>query len=191
MKIKFSFLHLISILFLTACTETYMPKPYGYFRVDIPEHSYRTIDTLDLPYHFDLSGMAKVVLHNEKGENYWIDIQYPYLNANIYCSYKPVKGNLFELSEDARKYVYKHSVKADGIGEKIFENPKKNVYGILYDLKGNTASSLQFVLTDSARHFFRGALYFDNVPNKDSIAPMAGYIREDMIRLMESFEWKR
>jgi len=91
MKIKFSFLHLISILFLTACTETYMPKPYGYFRVDIPEHSYRTIDTLDLPYHFDLSGMAKVVLHNEKGENYWIDIQYPYLNANIYCSYKPVK----------------------------------------------------------------------------------------------------
>jgi len=72
----------------------------------------------------------------------------------------------------------------------IFENPEKKVYGILYDLTGNTASSVQFVLTDSTKHFFRGALYFENVPNKDSIAPMSAYIREDVIRLMESFEWK-
>jgi len=47
------------------------------------------------------------------------------------------------------------------------------------------------VLTDSTRNFFRGALYFNNVPNKDSIAPMENYIREDVIRIMESFEWKR
>jgi gliding motility-associated lipoprotein GldD len=58
-------------------------------------------------------------------------------------------------------------------------------------LKGNTASNLQFTLTDSTRHFLRGALYFDNVPNKDSIAPIANYIRADMVRLMESFEWKK
>ena len=94
------------------------------------------------------------------------------------------------MLEDTRKIVYKHSVRADGIAEKVFNHPEKNVHGILYDLKGNTASSLQFVLTDSTHHFFRGALYFNNVPNKDSIAPMAEYIREDVINLMESFEWK-
>jgi gliding motility-associated lipoprotein GldD len=96
-----------------------------------------------------------------------------------------------ELLEDSRKIVYKHSIRADGIGEKVFENEKKNVHGILYDLKGITASSVQFILTDSTRHFIRGALYFNNVPNKDSIAPMVDFIREDIVRLMESLEWKK
>jgi len=190
---KMKFYHLFILFFsltLASCGGNFTPKPYGYFRVDMPEHSYRTVDTLSLPYKFDLSVIARVVKHEEKGEKYWIDIQYPQLNANVYCSYKPIHNNLFELSEDSRRYVYKHAVKADGIGEKVFAHPEKQVYGILYDLEGNTASALQFVLTDSTRHFFRGALYFDNVPNKDSIAPMAEYIREDMVRLMESFEWK-
>lgn len=191
MKSNFLIFSIFISLILTSCGGNYTPKPYGYFRVDLPKHSYRTIDTLDLPFRFELSSVARVVKHEEKGEKYWIDIQYPHLNGNVFCSYKVINGNLQELSEDSRRYVYKHSVMADGIGEKSFANPAKKVYGILYDLQGNTASSLQFVLTDSTRHFFRGALYFDNVPNKDSIAPMAEYVREDMIKLMESFEWKK
>jgi gliding motility-associated lipoprotein GldD len=146
---------------------------------------------LNLPYKFDLPKNAKVVSRKVQGDNFWIDINYPGLNACIYCSYKPVNKNLIDLLEDTRKIVYKHSVKADGIGEKVFDHPEKNVHGILYDLQGNTASSVQFILTDSTRHFFRGALYFNNVPNKDSIAPMTKYIREDVVRIMESFEWKK
>lgn len=177
--------------FLWSCGSTSVPRPYGYFRVDMPPHSYRTIDTLGLPYTFDLADNAQLIKREAKGEKYWIDINYPELNASIYCSYKPVNGNLAELSEDTRRIVYKHSIKADGITEKVYDHPENNVHGILYDLQGNTASSLQFVLTDSTKNFFRGALYFNNVPNKDSIAPMAEYIREDMIRLIESFEWKK
>jgi len=179
-----------SILF-SSCSKTSIPRPYGYFRVDLPRHTYRTIDTLNLPYRFDLPENVQLISRKAEGEMYWIDIFYPKLNASIYCSYKPVKGNLIDLLEDTRKIVYKHSVRADGIGEKVFDHPEKNVHGILYDLRGNTASSVQFVLTDSTHNFFRGALYFNNVPNKDSIAPMANYIREDVIRIMESFEWKR
>ena len=176
---------------LNSCGKTSVPRPYGYFRVDLPHHSYRMIDTLNLPYRFDLPKNARLINRKTVGENYWIDLYYPKLNASIYCSYKPVHGNLINLLEDTRKIVYKHSVRADGIGEKVFENTGKNVHGILYDLKGNTASSVQFILTDSTHNFFRGALYFNNVPNKDSIAPMAKYIREDVIRIMESFEWKK
>ena len=44
--------------------------------------------------------------------------------------------------------------------------------------------------TDSTEHFFRGALYFNCQPNQDSIAPMLDYMREDIVRLMESFEWR-
>jgi gliding motility-associated lipoprotein GldD len=186
-----SFLIICFTLSLYSCTKTSIPRPYGYFRVDLPVHAYRTIDTLNLPYRFDIPKNAKLISRQAKGEMFWIDLYYPKLNASIYCSYKPVKGNLIELLEDTRKIVYKHSVRADGISEKVFEHPDKKVHGILYDLKGNTASSLQFILTDSTHNFFRGALYFNNVPNKDSIAPMSDYIREDVIRIMESFEWKR
>lgn len=174
-----------------SCNKTSIPRPYGYFRVYLPEHAYRTIDTLNLPYRFDLPKNVRLIYRKTEGEIYWIDLYYPKLNATIYCSYKPVKGNLAELLEDTRKIVYKHSVRADAISEKVFDHPEKSVHGILYDLKGNTASSVQFILTDSTRNFFRGALYFNNVPNKDSIAPMSNYIREDVIKIMESFEWKR
>jgi len=173
------------------CNETAIPRPYGYFRVDLPAHEYTRLDSSSLPYSFDKSVIAHVIPRYKKGEEYWIDLQYPTLNASIYCSYKPVKSDLYNLLEDTRKIVYKHDVRADAIGETRFENKDKKVYGILYDLSGNTASSVQFALTDSAKHFFRGALYFENVPNKDSIAPMSAYVRQDVLQLMESFEWKK
>ena len=179
---------LVSVL---ACSRNAVPRPYGYFRVDLPPHAYRTIDTLNLPYRFDLPLNAKLISRDSKDGKFWVDVFYPNLNASVYCSYKPVNGNLIDLLEDTRKIVYKHSIRADGIAEKVYDHNEKNVHGILYDLKGNTASAVQFVLTDSVKHFFRGALYFNNVPNKDSIGPMSEYIREDIIHLMESFEWKK
>ena len=175
---------------VSSCNQSFTPRPYGYFRIELPQQVYSVDNFEAAPYSFEKSDLAIIVPRNEPGENYWMDITYPRFNANIYCSYKKVEGNIFELSEDARRYVYKHSVMADGIGEKVFQNKDKHVYGVLYDIQGNTASSIQFVLTDSVKHFFRGALYFDNVPNKDSIAPVVGYLREDIVRLMESFEWK-
>lgn len=184
------YLVLCSVIALisASCKNKTIPKPYGYFRVDLPEHEFKFTDSLSLPYTFAMNKIA--VLKLQEKEAYWIDINYPLLNADIHCSYKEIKNDLYDLSEESRAIVYKHSVRADGITEKGYENPDKNVYGILYELKGNTASPLQFVLTDSLKHFFRAALYFNNVPNQDSIAPMADYIKKDIIYLIESFEWK-
>jgi gliding motility-associated lipoprotein GldD len=185
---------LLALLFfcaLPSCENTHIPRPYGYFRVLLPERDYRKLDTLELPYKFDVSTVARIVSRNAEDAEYWIDIEYPSLNGSVYCSYIPVKGDLFELSEESRRLVYKHTVRAESIGESFYENPRQRVYTLFYDLEGNTASPLQFVVTDSLRHFFRAALYFDHLPNSDSIAPMLHYIREDMIRLIESFEWSR
>ena len=60
----------------------------------------------------------------------------------------------------------------------------------MYEIKGNAASPLQFVLTDSTKHFLRGALYFNETPNADSIAPISKYVEEDVQRLIESVRWK-
>ncbi len=175
---------------LASCGQSYTPKPYGYFRVYLPAHEYVQMDN-DMPFRFEYSKAATINKRSQPHEKYWFDLQYPQFNASVHVSYKSIDGNFRELTEDARRFVYKHSIKADNIGESVFNNENKNVHGILYEHKGNPASYLQFTLTDSTRHFLRGALYFDNVPNKDSIAPVADYIRKDIVRLMESFEWKK
>jgi gliding motility-associated lipoprotein GldD len=178
------------LVLLQACNTADTPKPYGYFRIDLPEHSYIT-NADNKPFQFEYHSKAQLINRTQSNELYWFDVKYPQFNASVHVSYKSITGNLRELSEETRSLVYKHSIKADNIIETAFQNNDRKVFGILYDLKGNTASNLQFVITDSNKHFIRGALYFDNVPNKDSIAPVAEYIRMDMIRFMESFSWKK
>ena len=94
------------------------------------------------------------------------------------------------LSDETQKFVYKHAMKAEAIPEQGYEHPEKHVYGVYYELQGNTASPIQFVLTDSTANFFRAALYFNARPNQDSIQPVLDYMRGDIIRMIESFEWK-
>ena len=177
-------------LLLSGCSE-YIPKPRGYFRIDLPEKTYETFNESGYPYFFEYANIAKII---PKGGNprdsFWIDIVYPQFNARIYGSYKKIENNFQEVSEDSRTFVYKHTIKADAITEQPYVDEERKVYGILYELKGNTASCIQFILTDSVHHFFRGALYFNVSPNKDSIAPVAAFIREDIIRLIETLEWR-
>ena len=94
------------------------------------------------------------------------------------------------LINDAHTFVGKHVVKADAITQTRYEDSSSSVYGILFDIKGNTASSVQFFVTDSILHFLRGALYFNTEPNKDSLAPVIDFIREDIVHLIESMHWK-
>ncbi|MDR1437410.1 MAG: gliding motility protein GldD [Candidatus Symbiothrix sp.] len=128
----------------------------------------------------------------KNAKNKWFNLVYPSLNAQIFCSYLPIiSGNFAGITEESRKFAYLHTVKADAINEYFFANPEHKVYGLIYEIKGNVASHVQFVLTDSVTSFFRGALYFDNIPNQDSIAPVLEYINEDIRMLMDSFRWKK
>ena len=132
--------------------------------------------------------MIEILPDTTAGE--WFNISYPDLNAKLYCTFLPITPTqLSEVSEDSRKLVYRHAVKADIIDGHLFSNPDYRVFGILYLLEGNVASPLQFVLTDSVAHFFRASLLFNNTPNQDSIAPVLDYIKEDVERLIESFRW--
>lgn len=167
-----------------------VPRPRGYFRIELPEKNYVKFDNDSFPYLFDYANVANIERKATKDEPYWVDVVYPRLNARIYCSYKHVDGNFREVNEDARSFVYKHTIKADDITEQPYVDDSAKVYALLYELKGNTASAIQFVATDSVKHFFRGALYFNNTPNQDSVAPVREYIREDIIRLLESLRWR-
>jgi gliding motility-associated lipoprotein GldD len=178
------------ILCFTACSD-YKPKPYGYFRIDLPENEYVEFDSVSPPCVFDISKYATVNIRKapDRKEEF-VDISYPSFNGKIYCSYLPITGDFYQLSEDSRSLVYKHSIRADAIAEKPFENPEAKVYGILYEIQGNAASPAQFVLTDSVKHFLRGSVYFNATPNADSIAPVSAFVEEDLRRLIETIRWK-
>ncbi len=178
------------IVFLLSCSNNYAPKPRGYFRISFPEKNYSATDTT-LPYVFEIPQYARLKPDNTgANEPYWTNLDFPQYGARIHISYKPVENNLYQLLEDNRELAFKHTVKADAIKEQLFGNPENNVYGILYEIQGNTASPAQFFVTDSTDHFLRGSLYFNTVPNKDSIAPVLDFIKQDIIHLMETLNWK-
>lgn len=188
------FFCLLSALFLlltVSCKKDYIPKPHGYFRISFQEKTYHKLDSAALPYRFDIPGYSKVVPDNDRlAEPFWINLKVPAHRAEVNISYKKVENNLAQLMEDSRTLAYKHSIKADAINERVFVNPEKKVYGTIYLIDGNAASPLQFYLTDSVYNFLRGALYIREVPNIDSLRPVIDFLTPDVIRLIETTEWK-
>lgn len=175
---------------ICSCNGNYTPKPYGYFRIQLPEKKYSRVGD-DLPFSFELPSYARLELDtNKNAEKYWVNIQFPRFHSTIHVSYKAIKGNINEVIDDSHRMAYKHSVKADAIKEIGLFMPEKRVFGLMYDIKGDAASSIQFTVTDSVHHFVRGALYFNSIPNKDSLAPVIQFIRADVQRIMETLEWQ-
>ena len=195
---NFDFL-IFNLMLITcvACNHVSTPKPYAYPRITTPDTAYIPFEisyikhhtsNIKYPYTFALSTNAVVQPRTE--EPYWIDLYYPQLNATIHCSYKPVRHNLRELTNDALDLVYRNANFASAIPEQAYSHPEAHVYGVLFDLEGNTASSCQFFITDSTRHFFRASVYCNCRPNADSLAPVYNYLRTDIVKMIESFEWQ-
>ena len=187
---KIILLLIISFLIIYSCKETYTPKHHGWLRSDFPEKKYRLFDSV-YPYTFEIPVYSEVVKDKSKdAEKYWADWVFPEFNATVFISYKDIHNNLDSYEEDTRELAYKHSVKADAIESKIWENKNADVYGILYEIKGDVASQIQFYLTDSTQHFVRAAFYFNEVPNKDSLAPALKFLRKDIEHMIKTFRWK-
>ncbi len=173
-----------------ACQRNYTPKPRGYLRVEFPVKEYIHYDST-CPFKFEHPVYSKIMPDTDYySEPCWINIEFPQFDGKIHISYKRIDKNLYEYVEDSHALAYKHTIMADAIKETAYSNPELDVHGILYDIKGDAASSLQFYLTDSNKHFLRGSLYFNVQPDKDSLAPVIAYFREDIIHMIESFEWK-
>lgn len=172
-----------------SCHENSVPRPRGHFRIDLPEKEYTRFDSL-CPFTFEYPVYS--VIRKEPGmdEFCWFNIEFPEYKGKLHLSYMDVDNNLRLLTEDAHTLAYKHSVKADAIEERLWVNDSKNVYGIIYLISGDAASPVQFFVTDSISHYLRGSLYFDAQPNKDSLAPVINFFREDIEHLIETLEWK-
>jgi gliding motility-associated lipoprotein GldD len=206
-------LFILFILTFHSCNSDFTPKPRGYFKIDFPKRGYQSYDQPGYPYSFEYPVYAKITkdssLFDENPDNpYWVNIEFPSFNSKIYLSYKTIGGtttfkvkqesgykdstavNTFErLREDAFKMTFKHSYKATSIEDSAFVTPN-GVGGIYFYVGGNAATSRQFYVTDTTRHFLRGALYFDATPNEDSLGIVRDFIQEDMKHLINTIRWK-
>ena len=187
---------IISLIFISvivaSCNSDYTPKPRGYYRIDLPEKSYINYKS-DCGFSFDVPTYADVVKDSSTdAQDCWRNVVYKGLNGRLHLSYYQItSAKMFgQLIEDSRRLVFKHTVKADGINESRIDNIKTGVHGLYYDIEGNAASSIQFFLTDSNKHFLRGALYFYAPPQADSIQPVLNFVRKDVERMLETFQWE-
>lgn len=177
---------LLSIVLLASCRkEDTVPKPGAQLALKYPEPTYKTLET-DCFYSIEVNEQVAV---NAK-KDCSITLNYPSMDAMVYLNYRPVEDNLRQLLIDGQKLSYTHNQMADAITEQPYINKDKKAYGMLYQVEGNAASNVQFYITDSIHNFLTASLYFDREPYYDSILPAVDYIKEDMVKMMESLQWK-
>ena len=193
---KFLFVIIVfSLLAFTSCNSRYTPKTTGYPIITLPKKVYLSSAVNDLPYTFEIPSYAVVdkkvaYMGVAQQKNGWINLQFPTLNATVYISYNNIqKDKLDVLVRDAYTFANNHSNKASFIEDSAFENPQ-GLRGVFFHLGGDVASPYQFFITDSSRHFLRGALYFDTTPNADSLAPVIDFLYQDLKQLVNTFHWK-
>ncbi len=175
-------------VFIFGCDEVTVPKPKGYFHITLPAKKYQHFQSA-CPFEFDIASIAKMA--RKDSASCFYNLEYPQWKATIYLSYLPIKNDLKELIDDEHRRKEKHIQLASSIEDSVFIFADKHVSATVFNINGTkTATPLQFFITDSTQHFFRGALYFYHSPNNDSVAPIIQYIKEDVRKLIQTFKWK-
>ena len=183
--------HLLLLVLLFACGTDYLPKPKGYNRIELPEFAYRPLPD-SLPYAFEYSKHARLLRDSSWiREPFWINLHYPTMEATIQITYKPVTDSILrEYLSDSYRLTSQHNIKAYAIEEKIIELPS-GMFASFTELEGEVPTQVQFHVSDSVNHFLRGALYFQTATKNDSLAPVINYLKNDILHLLTTLEWKK
>ncbi len=194
-KIKYILFATIICYLIISCNSSYTPKPIGYYAISFPKKAYQVFDKPGYPYTFEYPVYANVVkdstFFGETTENpWWININFPEFGGRIYVSYKEIGKNSFDtLIKHAYTLTGKHSSKAYSIDDSLISTPN-HVHGVFFSVGGDVATANQFFLTDSTKHFLRGALYFDATPNADSLGIVNQFLLADMKHIVNTFKWR-
>ncbi len=189
---------LLALVIIASCRPpVYPPKPAGYYRIDTPAaHEYRVFDQPGFPYTFEYPVYSIIqgdTIFNKLGKAdnpFWINICFRSFNAVINITYKEFskKVQFDSLVSGAYDLSFFHHEKADYINEREYRTAYSA--GILYTIGGNSASRYQFTITDSVKHFVRGALYFDTTPNADSLQPATDFLEKDIEHMLATWQWR-
>ena len=196
--IQYTFLFTFFLCLCVGCQpdQAPIPKPRGYPKVIYPKKAYQPFDAEYCAFHFEYPVYASIqqdtTFFNERPNHpCWFDVVIPAFDARLHCSYYPIQNNndFEKLRADAFHMVNKHNMKASYIDEFPVRKPN-NVNGFVFNIEGPAASPFQFYLSDSTKHFVRGALYFNTQVQPDSLAPVFDFVKADIMHLVNTLEWK-
>ena len=179
---------LISIIIVSSCKdEVIIPKPKAFLSLKYPKPSYSKID--EFPFSFDLNNLVKIENIVEKKNNFDVKLNYDIINASLYLNYIKIDNNFNELISQNNFNLNNHAKVAIKASKQDFSDENRKVFGTLYELIGPVASPSQFYVTDSVDNFLAGTLFFKIKPNYDSLFPAIYYVKNDIIRLIETIKW--
>lgn len=164
------------------------PKPRAYPRIEYPAKEYKEFNIEQCPFTFQLPTYAEV---REREEPCWFDLYMPTFQARLHCSYIPVNSTTeFEdLVLDAFTIASKINERANYMKESRIKNAQ-GVEGLAMTWTGPAASPVHFFLSDTSKHFFKAALYFDSKVQVDSLAPIVSFLQEDIDHMIRTFSFK-
>ncbi len=198
-----------------SCNSPYVSKKRGYYKIDLPQRKYQLFDEPGFPYSFEYPVYARIVqdttyFDNNPENSYWRNIDFPQFHSRIFLSYKQIGGkamykvkqpnglykdsfgiNVFDkMVADAFTLTNKNDVVSNSIKDSLIQTAN-GIGGVFFKVGGNAATSKQFFLSDTVKHFIRGALYFDVTPNADSLKPAQDFLQTDMDHIISTFKWKQ
>ena len=179
MVLRFLFFFLI----ITSCDNTILPKQKGFFAPEFNFPSYKILKFCN--NSFKINDLTNVISKTDC--NY--EIEYDELNSKIYINNIKVENNIDIISKKFDEKVFNNSEFADQILTSEYSNQYNDVFSKVYFFVGDAPSNIQFFITDSTQNFLSASLLFDSKPNYDSLLPYIHYIRNDIKKIIESFEW--
>ena len=182
------------IVAISSCgEESFVPKPHGFPRMFLPEKSYQRSALENAPYQFEIPAYSQISEDENNTGKHWYNLDFQPLNANLNLTYYPFekREKYDSMISDTRSLVDKHIQKAEDISEDPVSNYNPDLEGLVFHIQGNTASNLNFYLTDSVQHFVRGALYFNGRTNLDSIQPAFDFLWQDVQHMFKTFKWNQ
>lgn len=185
-------LWIMMLLFLIAgCGEEMLvPKPPTYLRLELPEHKYIQYSDENCPYTFSVQELFTVKSVDGDGNACHKDVDLGPLNGSLHISYIEMEEPLSTYVNFVNDKVDEHKVMASAIDDWKILRPENNVYCTFFELQGDVASPFQFYLTDSVDHFMSGVVYFNAVPNYDSLKPSLDYLKVDLEYMIKSLQWR-
>lgn len=188
-------------MILLACKEERIPfpKPRMYPKVTYPERNYVAFDKNYCAFSFQYPTYMKFerdsLLGNQQSKHpCWFTMEMPDLNGSVHFTYTDISGDslaekLFDILNDSYQLSTKHNIKAAGRTITETKDLERRLYAQIYGVEGDVASPYHFVLTDSMQHAIWASLYFKTRPEADSMAPIVDFVKEDLGKVIETFEW--
>ena len=175
---------LVIFFLIIGCQEFNIPKQKGYLahKFDVPNYKFFSNDC----YGFNINSNSETNLYSPCNAS----ISYKLLKADLFISNIKINDNIELIKSDFDKKISDNSRNIFEINASEFNNQRNKVFGIYYSFIGNAPSNIQFYITDSISNFTTGSLYFKTKPNYDSLLPSISYVKNDIKKIFETFQWK-